>query len=45
VIEVDDPATAVIMAVVFGVVGKILIRAVDLMTVGFVVRDFVNRIG
>ena len=45
VIEVDDSARAVIMPVIFGVVGQVFIGHVDLVPVGLVVTQFVDGVG
>ena len=45
VFEVDDSATAVIMPVVFGVVGQVFVRHMNLVTVGLVVAQFVDGVG
>ena len=45
VIQVDDPAGAVVMAVVLGVVAQVFIGHVDLVPVGLVVAQFVDGVG
>ena len=45
VIEVDDSARSVIVAVVLGVVAEVLIGHVDLVPVGLVVAQFVDGVG
>src|SRR5271157_2902453 len=45
VIEVDDPARAVVMPVVLWVITEVFIRHMDLMTIGLIVTQFVDGVG
>ena len=44
-IQVDDSARSVIVAVVLWIVAEVAVGDVNLVTVGFVVTQFVNGIG